>query len=753
LPDREQTSVQVRRAQQGDAEAFAAIVRAYQDIAVAYATAILGDYHLAEDAAQDALVDAYRLLPSLRDPAAFGAWLRTIVFKHCDRLTRRQQPRLTGLDAALDVASSEPSPLAVLEARDARHALRTAIATLTAAEQEVVLLYYMGEHSHGAIAEFLDVTPNTVKTRLYAARQRLRAHLTDVALTDIVLTDIDTKLRAARPSMVPAFAARVQRMIQPDILKQHAPLTWSSGMGPDVWDMLSASAAGDLESVTRLLSRDPSLVRSHYIYRRPLYFAVRENHLDVARLLLAHGADPTGSVASDSPLEMARDRGYDEMRRLIESAIAGKPGEAPRGGPIAAAIRAYDVAEVRRLLDAAPDLVHAGDEGTSQPIHWATMTRQLDLIDDLLARGADINARRRGGAQPIHLCGGDYDYRGYRDVPAHVTTTPGQVYLHLVARGADVDMTMAAATGDLARVRALLDRDPATANQLSHYDGCYVGSGSPLKNAASGGHLEVVTLLLAHGADPNLPEEGVAPHGHALYEAVWHRHYDIAKLLLEHGAYPNPEVESCGDTLSIAMSRKDQPMIELLRSYGAAPDVGLLAYEGDLQPAEAIFAENPALANDPRLLANAAVGGHEAFVRLLLRHQPDLATRIDLDHHWTVGPKTRALTELLFASGMNPSQSDWLRVTPLHHFAGRGDLEKATLYLDHGADLHAIDEDLRSTPLGWAAKFGQLAMVELLLRRGANPHLPADPPWATPLAWATRRGHHAIVDLLTAHMR
>jgi RNA polymerase sigma factor (sigma-70 family) len=154
LPDREQTSVQVRLAQQGDAEAFAAIVRAYQDIAVAYAMAILGDYQLAEDAAQEALVDAYRLLPSLRDPAAFGAWLRTIVFKHCDRLTRRAQPSLTGLDAALDVASSEPSPHAVLEARDARHALRTAIATLTAAEQEVVLLYYMGEHSHGAIAEF-----------------------------------------------------------------------------------------------------------------------------------------------------------------------------------------------------------------------------------------------------------------------------------------------------------------------------------------------------------------------------------------------------------------------------------------------------------------------------------------------------------------------------------------------------------------------------------------------------------------------
>ena len=46
-------------------------------------------------------------------------------------------------------------------------------------------------------------------------------------------------------------------------------------------------------------------------------------------------------------------------------------------------------------------------------------------------------------------------------------------------------------------------------------------------------------LLLARGADPNLPEEGIAPHGHALYSAVANGHFEIAKLLLEHGANPS----------------------------------------------------------------------------------------------------------------------------------------------------------------------------------------------------------------------
>ena len=55
---------------------------------------------------------------------------------------------------------------------------------------------------------------------------------------------------------------------------------------------------------------------------------------------------------------------------------------------------------------------------------------------------------------------------------------------------------------------------------------------------------------------------------------------------------------------------------------------------------------------------------------------------------------------------MNPSQPDWLGITPLHQFAEQGAIENAVIFLDHGADLHARDEDICSTPLGWAAKFG-----------------------------------------------
>jgi ankyrin repeat protein len=134
----------------------------------------------------------------------------------------------------------------------------------------------------------------------------------------------------------------------------------------------------------------------------------------------------------------------------------------------------------------------------------------------------------------------------------------------------------------------------------------------------------------------------------------------------------------------------------------------------------------------------------------MLRYQPDLPRRVTFPG-WSVCAKTPAINRLLFERGMNPSAPDWLGITPLHQLARQGDTERAGLFLDHGADLHARDDHLCSTPLGWAAKFGQKGMVELLLNRGARPNLADDPPWATPLSWASRRGHPEIAELLRRH--
>lgn len=542
-------------------------------------------------------------------------------------------------------------------------------------------------------------------------------------------------------------------MTQPDELKKNEPLVWSTGTGTDVWELFCACIAGDLTAVRRLLGKDPSLARCQHAYRKPLYFAVRENRLAVVEFLLERDSNPIGLAVNDSLIEMARDRGYAEMETLLTTKLATIHNISSNGEPVAEAIRQHDGAKMRSLLDASPELLHAGDLRSNQPIHWAAMTRQIDLIDELLRRGANINARRCDGAQPIHLNNGDYHFRGWDRVPKDAAPTPREIYEYLRKRGAFCDICTAAWFGDLNRVRELCDQDPSLANRASDVVTYYACSGTPLRNAAAGGHIEIVRLLLARGADPNLPEEGIAPRGHALHSAVVRGHIEIVKLLLAHGAHPNVEIESSADTLSAALAsagystKPNSEMVELLCSHGASRGVHLLAYSGDIVTGAAVFAANPALASDPDALANAAGEGKESFVRLMLRYQPDLPRRVNFPG-WSVGAKTRELNELLFQHGMNANAADWLGATALHHFAGGGNIEKAGWFLDHGADMHARDEDISSTPLGWAAKFGRTEMVKFLLSRGAKPELPDDPPWATPLVWATRRGHSEIVELL-----
>jgi ankyrin repeat protein len=467
------------------------------------------------------------------------------------------------------------------------------------------------------------------------------------------------------------------RMIQPAALQSDQKLLWSAGRGTDVWKLFQACAAGDLETVKALLANDPSLARSHYHYRKPLYFAVRENRVDVARFLLEHDYNPMDLWVEDSPLEIARDRGYHEMGRMLADTLETRFNISPKGEAVALALREHDLQRMRELLDAEPALLGQGDRGSSQPIHWATMTRQLEAIDELLRRGADINARRTDGARPIHLTNGDYSYRGWRDVPGGWPVTPAQVMAHLTARGAFIDLPTACHTGDIDRVRELLRQDPSLANRVGEHEGYYLGAGSPLSNAAAVGRMDIVQLLLEHGADPNLPEEQYAPKGKALYSAVYHGHYDIAKLLLERGAFPNPPVESSGDALWVSREwRPDTRMEQLLLSYGAQPRKD---HAGQDWPEPA-----------------------ENWLRISALHEA--ARKGDL---W-------AAKRLLKAGADVTARDEHLRSTPLAWAAKFGQVKMVKFLLRHGAPKRLPDDLEWATPLAWATRRGHEEIAKLL---------------------------------------
>src|SRR3954447_14762460 len=200
MAESEELISSVRRAQTGDLEAFGWIVRRFQAMAVGYAASILGDFHLAADAAQEAFLEVWRDLAQLREPAAFAGWLRKIIFKQCDRLTRGKRVATMPMEAACDVAAPQLGPAEMAERRETQEAVREAIRSLPEGEREVTVLFYISEYSQPEIAAFIGRSVITVKKRLAAARRRLKERM---------ITVIQADLHAQRPSRDENFAARV----------------------------------------------------------------------------------------------------------------------------------------------------------------------------------------------------------------------------------------------------------------------------------------------------------------------------------------------------------------------------------------------------------------------------------------------------------------------------------------------------------------------------------------------------------------
>ncbi|HEX2924129.1 MAG TPA: sigma-70 family RNA polymerase sigma factor [Chloroflexota bacterium] len=170
----------IRRARTGDSEAYGVIVGRFQDMAYAYAYAILNDFHLAQDAAQEAFIEAYRCLPSLREELAFPAWFKRIVYKHCDRLTRGKRLATAPLESIAETASPLPGPAEEAERHELARRVQEAIRELPVGQRVVTTLFYINGYSHQEIADFLEVPAKTVKSRLHASRGRLRERMLEM---------------------------------------------------------------------------------------------------------------------------------------------------------------------------------------------------------------------------------------------------------------------------------------------------------------------------------------------------------------------------------------------------------------------------------------------------------------------------------------------------------------------------------------------------------------------------------------------
>ncbi|MFC1526289.1 sigma-70 family RNA polymerase sigma factor [Candidatus Latescibacterota bacterium] len=189
----------------GSGEAFATLVRRYQEYAYGVAVGLLTDFELARDVVQEAFLAAYRDLGKLQEPHRFGGWLRGIV-RHKAFRALRDLERVRGLTEELTKAEYAPAPSRrpdqTAEEEERRRIVSEALQRLSERNREVVGLYYVNGLSYADIAGFLNVTETAVQGRLQRARAQLREELTVVEET------------FEREELTEDFTAEISRLLE-----------------------------------------------------------------------------------------------------------------------------------------------------------------------------------------------------------------------------------------------------------------------------------------------------------------------------------------------------------------------------------------------------------------------------------------------------------------------------------------------------------------------------------------------------------
>jgi hypothetical protein len=329
-------------------------------------------------------------------------------------------------------------------------------------------------------------------------------------------------------------------MLQPVELRITLPMELHGGTyttTTDVWHMLAASRAGDLERVKSLVAVTPGLVRCEHNYMPPLHLAVREGHGDLVRFLLERGAFDPEHVTypyNEKLLTVAEDRGYAGIARLLRECASKPPtpgtdGQAVHGvgtiqfpaedevNRLEKLVGANALSAVEKLLERRPELVHYELTYWAEGILSTPANRRFKQMLELLLR---LGAR----VPDIAKWGRAYYFKHY-DIAAFLLErgmNPNHMNWHRTTLLHDM-----AWEGDARKAVLLLDHGA----DIDAVDDEF--RSTPLGIAARWGRREVVKRLLHRGADPN---RAGASWAAPLAWAVNKGHSDIAAMLRSAGA-------------------------------------------------------------------------------------------------------------------------------------------------------------------------------------------------------------------------
>lgn len=444
------------------------------------------------------------------------------------------------------------------------------------------------------------------------------------------------------------------------LLKQGAEVNHVSKEG--YTPLLYAGLVADYpaEAVRLLIQAGAEVNVSDGDGRTPLVLAVEQNDLDNVRLLLQKGADPKLKVKGKTLLDLAKQQNFGEMVALLKQAGLQETPSARLSAPD------------QKLAQYTASVEESFILRPKYKLPWAE-------IEKVLQQGANPNFKLKNGSSLVFLAAYDGNLK---------------LVKYLLSKKVDLSY-------DLVRQLSLL----ATAVQGGHLPmvAYLIEQGQPLSAfenlpplclAASNGQTEIVRLLIAKGADPNLADATLAtPIMHAalqpkrlkLVQYLHSQGADLFKLDHEQNTILHYAAFS-GDPETVAYLLEKTDFLNTANAYGLTP------------------------------LMKAIVSDDLTTVSLLLKRGAD-------------------------AQVANPEGGGLL------NFAGEYSNNPAIfkLLLESGVDIHEPDREGRS-PLYWAVINNQAENVRLLLKKGANPKLKLNAK--SLLQEARERGHQEVINLL-----
>ncbi len=615
----------VAQAKAGDLEAFNQLVTRYQDAIFGAAYALLGNAPDAQDIAQETFLHAWRNLESLRDGEKFPVWLYRIAQNLAkNHLTRQRRPM-----ASLDVLEGSASTSQEQHEEAATVVVQEAISTLSEANRLATTLFYINGYSVEEVAALLGVPAGTVKRRLHDARNHLRRQMEGL---------VQHSLRQRRPSRDTHFAARIA--------------------------LFNAAWTGKTAQARALLQQMPALVNSRSSEGwTPLHYAAQQGHQQIVELLLEHQAHLNAKEGAWgwTPLHLAAHNGHSGVAALLEAHGAALN--------IVAASALGNVARVEALLWSDASLAREWGQG-SGPLHWAAGAGHRQVVEMLLAYGANLNARSNNS---------------FSNTALHCAVLHAHLPIVelLLTAGAQVDVIDGYGGTPLHAVakypKANRDRDDAL----------------------------VVDLLLASGATIDMANKAGET---ALHWAATRGQKSVAEMLLARGAqldiYSAAGLGRTADILEFL--RRDRLLLEQ-----AGPDhlrpLHFAAYGNCQAGAEALLARGAQInaaggwfGGTPLHLA--AYQGHPAMVAFLLAsgadiHATDAEGCTPLHQFrfpwWTPKSDRAGIAAALLAAGAEVNAKNARGETPLHQAAQAGDREVVAVLLARGADVSARDNQGR----------------------------------------------------------